>query len=53
MCFIVLIATIGLTIYFIIFNPSILMSIISIIFTALEIFGAYLFNKKTANKNQS
>jgi hypothetical protein len=29
------------------------MSIISIIATALEIFGAYLFNKKTANKNQS
>ncbi len=53
MCFIVLIATIGLTIYFIIFNPSILMSIISIIATALEIFGTYLFNKKITNKNKS
>jgi hypothetical protein len=53
MCFIILMATVGITVYFIIFNPSILEFIISIIFVALEIFGTYLFHKKTTNKNKS
>ena len=53
MCSIILIATIGITIYFIIFNPSLLISIISIIFATVEIFLAYLFHKKTTNKNKS
>ena len=30
-----------------------LKELVSIIFTALEIFGSYLFNKKITNKNKS
>ncbi len=52
MCFIIVMATVGIAVYFIIFNPSILEFIISIIFVALEIFGTYLFNKKITNKNK-
>lgn len=57
MYFIILIATVGIVVYFVMFNRLILEAIISIIFLALEIFGGifggYLFHKKTTNKNKS
>lgn len=53
MLFIIIIATLAIAIYFIIFNPSLLKAIISIISIIVEGFIGYLFHKKTTNKNKS